>query len=485
MRGHAGLGLALGLGLLAGCGSHPTSTSAPEAAAEAGVPVASSDAERMLAQTLAGTPVAASVLRDGPRLSYSVQLPATDGAAASSAQLDAACDGSSARLIYLDGAQRVYLGSANGQYAPATPIPARYLPLLKANPAFQQACASTPAEEWRVAHGAGAGSLILIDRASLKTENAQQQFWGAYDEPVLGHDQPYAAPVVQKREHYAVDCGQQRFSLLAAYDVDDKRTVTDGVLFDNPTPEPMAGAHADYRLLFDLVCKHPERIAQLPAFTPRVMAPSDLTPPGVVPGVITAVKRVALPAPSKVLKHVVEVGTSSLKGQAGELREDIFFEQDKATGQLLSRVRGQGYEGSSVTFRGLFPLAEKTRFQSGGQTVTNTQHLLSLNFTGNWQQMPVGEQLQYTSLGETVSSLAGSSGKTPTLVRCAVDADVPANSLNASLSGTARKLRCSTDGDEYKRVETVFYLMDYGWFFKAGVDPNGFYSEQRKLQTVE
>lgn len=483
MSGRARLGLVFGLSLLAGCGSHPASDSTPGAAETA--PVVSTDAERMLAQTLAGTPVAASVMRDGQRLSYSVRLPATDAAGASSAQLDAACDGSSARLIYLDGAQRVYLGSANGQYAPPTPIPGKYLQLLKANPAFQQACASTPGGEWRVAHGAAAGSLILIDRASLKTESAQQTFWGAYDEPVLGHDQPYAAPVAQKRERYAVDCGQQRFSLLAAYDLDEKQTVTDGVLFDEPKPEPMAGAHADYRLLFDLVCKHPEKIAQLPAFSPRAIAPSDLAPPGVAPAVITAVKRVALPAAPKALKRVLEVGTSSLKGEAGELREDIFFEQDKATGQLISRVRGQGYEGSSVTFRGLFPLAEKTRFQSGGQTVTNTQHLLSLNFSGNWQQMPVGEQLQYTSLGETVSSLAGSSGKTPTLVRCAVDADVPANSLNASLSGTARKLRCSTDGDEYKRVETVFYLMDYGWFFKAGVDPNGFYSEQRKLQAVE
>jgi hypothetical protein len=484
MSGRGRLGLALGLSLLAGCGTHPASDS-PPAAAEDSLPVASTDAERMLAQTLAGTPVAASVMRDGQRLSYSVQLPATDAASASSAQLDATCDGASARLIYLDGAQRVYLGSPNGQYAPATSIPAKYLPLLKANPAFARACASTPAEDWRVAHGKGAESLILLDRASLKTENNLQQFWGAYDEPVLGHDQPYAAPVAQKREHYSVDCGQQRFSLLAAYDLDDKRTVTDGVVFDDPKPEPMTGAHADYRLLFDLVCKHPEKIAQLPAFTARALAPSDLTPPGVAPAVITAVKRVALPSSPKALKQVLEVGTSSLKGQAGELREDVFFEQDKATGQLLSRVRGQGYEGSSVTFRGLFPLAEKTRFQSGGQAVTNIQHLLSLSFSGNWQQMPVGEQLQYTSLGETVSSLAGSSGKTSTLVRCAVDADVPASSLNAALSGTARKLRCSTDGDEYKRVETVFYLMDYGWFFKAGVDPNGFYSEQRTLQVVE
>jgi hypothetical protein len=475
--------LATGMLLLAGCSTPP----GPEQG-EPGAPpqvTAPSGAEQMLAQTLAGTPLPASLQRDDQRLSYAVRQAGEDEAAPYLAQLDAACDGSSARLIYLDGAQRVYLGSTDGKYAAPTPIPGKYLGVLKQNPAFQQACSSQPPADWRVAHGKGAESLILIDRASLKPNDGVQQFWGAYDEPQLGHDMPYGAPVLQKREHYAVDCGKQSFSLLAAYDIDDRHTVTDGKIFEPPTPEPMASAHPDYRFLFDLVCNKPAQLAQLPAFTARASAPADLKMPGVVPGVLTAIKRLALPVPRKPLKHVVEEGTSSLKGKAGQLHEDKFFEVDKATGQLVLKIRGPGYESSAVTFRGLFALAEMTRFDSDGQSVNSVQQLSGLSFTGNWQQMPVGEKLTYSSVGESSSSVTGSSGKTQRLVRCEVEAEVAATSLHPSLGGSARKLRCSTDGDEYKRIETYYYLSDHGWFFKAAVDPNAFYAEERNIRSVD
>lgn len=472
--------LCLGLGvLLVGCVSKPNHSPQPADATPA------SGAEQMLADTLASTPLPASLMRDDQRLSYAVQQPGKEGAAPYLAQLDASCDGSTARVIYLEGAQRVYLGSSDGKYAPATAIPGKYLDLLKRNPAFQQACSATPKPDWRVVRGSGNESLILLDRSSLISTNGVTQFWGAYDEPQLGHDKPYNAPVAQKREHYAVDCAKQTFSLLAAYDLDEKQTVTDGKVFVNTTPTAVAKAHVDYRLLFDWVCKKPERLAQLPVFVPRVLAPAELHRPGVSPVVLTAIKRLALPAPSKTLKHVVQTGTSSLKGKAGELHEDQFFEIDRATGQQVVRVRGQGYEGSSVTFRGLFSLAEETRFQSAGQEVSNSQQLLGLTFSGNWQSLPVGEKLSYTGLGVTVSSAAGAYGKEPNVVHCEVAGEVSASSLNPALSGAARTLRCTTDGDEYKRIETVYYLVDYGWFFKAGVDKNAFYSEERKIISVE
>lgn len=475
----AGCWLGLAALLLAGCASRPAT---PPPAAEAAPPLG---AEQMLADTLAGTPLPASLMRDDQRLSYAVQQPGKDGADGYLAQLDASCDGSSARLIYLEGAQRVYLGSKDGKYAAPTSIPGKYLDLLKRNAAFQQACTQTAKPDWRLAHGTAKGSQILIDRASLASEAGVTRFWGAYDEPQLGHDKPYNAPVAQKREHYAVDCAQQNFSLLAAYDVDDKQTVTDGKVFDKQSPMPVAKAHVDYRLLFDLVCNKPDKLAKLPAFSARSMAPAEMKMPGVTPAVLTAIKRLGLQAPSKSLKHVVLTGTTSLKGKAGELHEEQFFDADKATGQLVVRTRGQAYEGSSVTFRGLFPLAEQTRFESDGQTLISNQQLLGLTLSGDWWKLPVGEKLSYTSVGITVNSAAGTYGRDPTTVHCEVADQAAASTLNPSLTGDARKLRCTTDGDEYKRVETVYYLVDYGWFFKAGVDKNAFYDEERRIVSVE
>ena len=444
-----------------------------------------SDAQKMLGATLAGAPLAASVFREGERLSFAVDQSAAAAPTPYLAQLDAACDGSNARLIYLDGAQRVYLGSSNGQYAAPKVIPARYLGELKRNAEFSKACTATAAPDWRVVQGTEGQPWILIDRASLQTVVGKTDFWGAYDEPVVAMEKPYNAPYGQKREHYAVDCAKQTFSLLAAYDLDDRHTVTDGKVFIEPAVEPVAGSNADYRLLFTRVCKNPAALAQLPAFKPRNKAPLAMKIPGVTPGVLTAIKRINLPQPGHPLKHVLEVGTVNVKGQAQALHEDRFFDTDHATGQLVVDVRAATYDSSAVTFRGLFVLSEKSVFHGDGQDLVNIQQLFTLSFSGDWQNMPQGAHLSYTRVGVTRNSVAGEYGKAPQTEHCTVVEEVAASTLNPALQGRAKKLGCSVEGDAFKRVETVYYLPDHGWFFHGGITANDLYWETRILQMVE
>lgn len=442
-------------------------------------------AKDMFKEAMSQPPVPQSVMRNGDRLSFMLLQPKSETSPFGFLlQVDAACSSPSASLIYLDGVKRIYFASPDGKYAPARPIPAGQVEVLNASPAFQRACATTPQPDWRVLKGKGDEQYVLIDRNSLSTVDGQLQFWAGYDSPSIGHDLPYNAPYAQKRERYALDCGKQTFSLLAGYDLDEHNTVTDGGVFFEPKTYSVKGSDPDYRLLFDAACGKPEGLAALPAFKPRSKAPLVLTTPRVQAPALSAVKQLNLPVPAKQLKRTVETGTAHLKGQSAPFTEEKSFSQDKASGLLAVRTKGSNFEGQAVSFRGLVALAQQTVY-SGEAPMVDNIGLNAIAFSGDWKNMPVGAQLGYVTDGKMSNSVVGEYGKPRQAFDCRVEQQVPAAQVNARLSGQAKKLRCAHLEDSFKRVETLYYLEDYGYFFRAGVDPNDFFHEERVLKEVE
>lgn len=442
-------------------------------------------AQDMFKEAMSQPLVPQSVMRNGERLSFMLLQPKTETSPFGFLlQVDASCASPVANLIYLDGVKRIYFASPDGKYAPARPIPAAQVATLNANPAFQRACAATREPDWRVLKGQGEEQWVMIDRNSLATVDGQLQFWAAYDSPAIGHDQPYNAPYAQKRERYSLDCAKQTFSLLAGYDLDEHNTVTDGGVFFEPKTYSVKDSDADYRLLFDAACGKPEALAALPAFKPRTKAPLVLTVPRVQAPALSAVKQLNLPKPAKALKRVVETGTAHLKGQSAPFTEEKFFSQDKASGQLAVRTKGSSFEGQAVSFRGLVSLAQQTVY-SGEAPMVDNIGLNAIAFSGDWKSMPVGAQLGYITDGKMSNSVVGEYGKQRQAFDCRVEQQLPAAQVNASLSGQAKKLRCAHLEDSLKRVETLYYLEDYGYFFRAGIDPNALFHEERVLKEVE
>jgi hypothetical protein len=404
-------------------------------------------AQDMFKEAMSQPLVPQSVMRNGERLSFMLLQPKTETSPFGFLlQVDASCASPVANLIYLDGVKRIYFASPDGKYAPARPIPAAQVATLNANPAFQRACAATREPDWRVLKGQGEEQWVMIDRNSLATVEGQLQFWAAYDSPAIGHDQPYNAPYAQKRERYSLDCAKQTFSLLAGYDLDEHNTVTDGGVFFEPKTYSVKDSDADYRLLFDAACGKPK--------------------------------------PAKALKRVVETGTAHLKGQSAPFTEEKFFSQDKASGQLAVRTKGSSFEGQAVSFRGLVSLAQQTVY-SGEAPMVDNIGLNAIAFSGDWKSMPVGAQLGYITDGKMSNSVVGEYGKQRQAFDCRVEQQLPAAQVNASLSGQAKKLRCAHLEDSLKRVETLYYLEDYGYFFRAGIDPNALFHEERVLKEVE
>ena len=453
--------------------------------------VATPQAKRVSAQTeatgiLLRPIVTDSIIRDGDVLSFQVSetgdAPSQTGILG---QLEASCAVDRGSLLYLPSTARRYFGGTGLQYNVGFQIPASAFSVLKSRPDFVRACAQTPLPDWRVVKGSGEEQWVLIDRNSFKNEGGELKFWAAYDNPYIAFDMPYDAPYAQKREHYAVNCTQQVFRQIAGYDLNAENTVTDGQDRAQLTSKAIAGSNADYEMLFKLACEKPQSAAQLPVFVPRAKKALPVTLPAVSGTVLSAIKGLNLPPVSKPLGYVEVVGKSTFKSTTTDMREERFLGVDNASGQLTQRLSGERYEGTSVTFRGLFELVSQTRFGAGRpNAMKSSSSVQEVSFSGDWLHMPVNGKLGYTTQVRSLNSLIGKASDISRINECTVVRDLPASELNATLSGVAKELSCRQEKDEYNRVDTYYYLQDYGYFFFAHTDKNRFYYHDLTLKTV-
>lgn len=422
-----------------------------------------------------------SIFREGDKLNFEIsESRSAEGDMPQAAQIEASCSSDEARLIYLDGPQgRRYVGGV--EYQRPQPVTGKLSQALRENVSFRQACADTQQPDWRVVRGGESKTWILVDANSLSSQSGIIRFWGGFDYPSIRLDLPYNAPYGQKREHFALDCAGQTYKLLAGYDLDVGNLVTDGKVFDNPIAQPIASSTADYALLFAQVCAAPERLGQLASFEPRTKAPVSLDMPSVRPEVLGAIDALKMPAPVKKLSYLKIGGTSTYQGKTSSLLEEKFLSDDAQSGQIKEVLRGKSYEASEVTWRGLIELASSSKFTR----MTDTSWLKELDFSGDWQAMPVGAQLSYSTVELKMNSVVGEYGGEREVTRCTVERSLSASELHIGLSGQAKELSCRIGGDKYERVFHHVYLVDYGYFLSMKTDKNVFYYDDRRLVDVK
>ncbi|WP_339471639.1 hypothetical protein [Pseudomonas sp. EL_65y_Pfl1_R83] len=437
--------------------------------------------DRMLADTLAQPLVENSIVREGDLLSFELLMPDGPSGLRRTMQFEAACSSPQLHLLYLDGSQRVYPASA-GRYSAARKLSPQLRATLAANQTFVRACAETPKPDWRLMQSNERDNQVLIDANSIKTVNGETRFWAAFDEPAVLNDMPYNAPYAQKREHFAVSCTDGTYKALAGYDMDADNRVSDGHVDSFPTPQKIAGSNADYVQLFNKVCVNPQKIAALPAFKPRLKAPVTIALTSVQPQVLAAITPLNLDKPARAFKYVHMTGTSTFKGETTNSQSTDFISQDAASGQLAIATRGQGYESHTVSWRNLIPLVAKNTYSSSGMAESET--LTQLSFTGNWKSLPVGDTVIYQTTRSSLNSLIGSRTKVQ-ITRCVVERELQASELNPGLLGAAKALKCSFDNDEYNRVNHLYYLTDYAYFYESSTDKNAFYYSDTRIDKFE
>ncbi|WAT25900.1 hypothetical protein [Pseudomonas sp. GXZC] len=438
--------------------------------------------DQMFALALSQPLVENSIVREGDTLSFEVLMPTLpNNPVRRTLQFEAACSSTQLHLLYMDAVKRLYPGSV-GRYASAQKLSPKLHATLATNQTFVRACAETPKPDWRLVQANERGDQVLIDANSIKTVNGDTRFWAAFDNPTVLNDLPYNAPYAQKRERFAVSCKDGTYMELAGYDIDANNRVSDGRVDSFPTPQNIAGSNADYALLFNNVCTSPEKVATLPAFKPRMKAPTTIALTSVQPAVLAAITQLNLDKPAHSFKYVQFVGTSNYRGKTSDNKSTQFVSQDAPSGQLALATRGDGYESQAVSWRNLFHLVSKATY--GGSGMAESSTLTQLSFTGNWKALPLGETVTYTTTRSSLNSLIGSSNSSLT-TRCQVERELQASELNAKLSGTAKALSCRSDGDKYNRVNHLYFLTDYAYFFESSTDKNEFFYSDSRIDKFE
>jgi hypothetical protein len=439
--------------------------------------------DNTLQSTMTQPLVQDSIMREGDDLSFQVLTPNSNNTLRTTVQFEAACSSPSVYLLYADGAQRVYPAGPR-LYSSARELSPQLHATLAANQTFIQACAQTPKPDWRMVKTDERNNWVLLDRNSISGTNGEVRFWAAFDNPTVLNDMPYNAPYAQKREHFAVSCASASFKLLAGYDLDASNRISDGRVDVSPTVQPIAGSDADYQALFAQVCGGVDKTARLEPFKPRHKIPLTIALQSIDPNVLMSIGQLNLGQPSHSLKYLRTQGTIYFKDKPDKSGEEKFISVDAPSGQLSIVTRGRGYEGQSVNWRGLVQLTSKSNF-SGGRGMAESSAVSQLSFSGDWKNLPLGEFVSYTSSTTTLNSIAGKYGGSPKTTRCKVERELSASELNPAFSGQAKALSCSTEPDEYQRVDHTYYLSDYGYFFHASTDKNRFFYDDYRIEAVE
>lgn len=433
------------LGLLSGCGVQGMKSSDK----------AEAPYRDMLKQPL----LSDSIMRDGDDLSYQIHTTLTNNVAVPDiAQLQASCTTPSGSLLYLEAPGTRKPDGQPTRITVMRNLSPAVIGDLQQNASFTDACARTPRPDWRLVGTTDTQRQLLIDRASHKIVGENVEFWGAYDEPLILINKLNKMPYAQTRMHWEVSCNRQTYRTLATFSLTPKNAVTFGNVVAVPVDQPFSGAEADTQTLLKAACA--PTLAQLPEAVARTKLPQTLTPAPVPTAVTEAISALGMPPAAKPLRHLMEkrdLGSSSL-------RTDVFIEPGAGNSPLKIRRVTQFSSTHITTFRGLFSLTFQSDFELHGMKVSAASNVEQLSFTGDWKQMPIGATLGF-KLKELNRNTAEEDRVLSRNTTCVVARELPASSINSTLSGNAKELNCTAAGDNYQATSTVMYLKDYGYFF--------------------
>lgn len=438
--------------LIAGCASAP----APAAKSP---PVTMADVFKEPLQ-------ANSLMRDGERLNFQVSIPERNiTTTRSTMQLQANCNTPSVTALFLDTTLISSTHHTSRKSPMNSPLSEALAARLMQNPSFTSACAQTVPSDWRIVQGSDGERRLMIDRNSLQGEGPSRFFWGAVDEPTLLTDADYKVLFGQTRSRYHVDCTRQTYQMLSAFKLDEKDRVTRGTVFSD-TPQKTFEQSADVRTLLNAACGPTPQLSTLAPYSPRSKVASSYQSGPVKADVLKSIADLKLPPPLKSINRVVvrSHNLGYLRGTPSQSEQR--YEADPQSGQLLLQWPGKVSDTRSVNFRGLLTLRLDRQYTDRELPVSYAVDTEKLTFTGDWRAMVVGSSLGYQITQQRRSTLEGNSIETQTL-ECVVERQIDASQVNSSLQGGAKELSCTLQGEELKATATMYYLQDYGYFFRT------------------
>lgn len=396
-------------------------------------------------------------------------------------QMAVSCDENKAFILYQTYPERKY---PNGKALYASPQVANITLTnrLKAMPEISAACNAR--SDLRV-FSQEEGHDLVIDINGIQRRGSEIQLWLGYDYSGFAFDPPYDAPYGMKFENYQLSCATQKSIQYAGYDIDEKSHVTDGLVSLFAEPENVSESDStDLYKVFSYLCQNKASPETLAPFSIRKKSfPDTKTLAAIPPNVLNTIALLDLKKPAKELKGFETKGTATYKNQSSDLQEAYKFRKIPTNGIWHSTLFGNGYTAEDYSFLGLIKLSSASQYLQSRSSASSTTSDLVLE--GDWKNMPIGMPIGYRIKSKNMSSMVGTFGDDWVAFTCQIDEQIKAEKLNPRLTGEAKKFSCRNPADQYKRVATNFYLVDYGIFFRQGDSKNDFFYSFNRLSKVE
>lgn len=394
------------------------------------------------------------------------------------------CGGTGFQMLYFIRPSRIYPGGKPAYSSPQE-MPAGVVERYRPLPELEAACAQKP--DLRViSEKRDDGLQIFVDTTSItEAEGGLRRVWAGFDYPQLAYDPPYGAPYAQKRERLEFDCRRNTYRMIAGYDVDSGDKVTDGVFTPGEKMQPLEGElMADHRVVQQAVCGERPDWQGKPFLLARDKpAPSVPSPTlEVSPQAAAAITALKMPPPPKSFRGFKTTGISTYEGKSKPFAQTFAVRPTASAGIIEVELAGEGYKTRKLMFLGMIELAGISEFD-----VNNTRRRSDttlLEFSGDWTAMAVGAELKYKLMSTHADATTGTY-KQEDDETCRVTREFQAYTLHPQLAGLAKELKCQGANDKYKRVDTSYFLVDYGFVFKEGTSPNTFYFSREKIDQLD
>lgn len=406
-----------------------------------------------------------SVFRESDQLYFTIaQGPNRVPPMSYRSQVQASCMSHTAWVAFSEGKRRVYPGSSDGRYRP----PIRYAPVqteaLYRNPAVLAACHDTPQPQWRVLDQGADGQWLLIDAISLINQGDIRRVWAAWDEPAESRQLPYEALRAQAREHLEMNCNRGTVRVLSQAILDRDNRVTDGQLFPSPMALPVS-SDGPYQPLYTALCEQPMTLASLKPFEPRTKLPARAPVPYLDAEVVAQLQSAPFGNAPRTLDELQQTSTFISKTGRQEWHEHINLFPMKGTDLTVEQRDDIDHGFTAVTYHGLINVALRGQ-QLGTSTWIHTYTTQQASFTGDWQKLAPGSDLQYRAKGAGAMSNYPALDNAALALTCHVGGEVPASQINQALSGNAKAVKCVLAMQGENTDIDAYYLEDYGYFFQ-------------------
>jgi hypothetical protein len=214
--------------------------------------------------------------------------------------------------------------------------------------------------------------------------------------------------------------------------------------------------------------------------------PNFSTLPDLDANIAAQLRQLRRPPPKQPINAIRVEGTRlTLSGSAAaRMNKPVLYQQETlfAPTQIPGVFHVTWQDGDDrteqISLFGMIPVSQML-YNADEQSVFQVDRL---ELRGDWDTMPVYEQLGYWQRSRVTDLMTNQSNRESEVI-CKVIRELPASELYPQLRGQAKELKCHVVGNRVDEISSYYYLMDYGIGFLQG-STSGRYTQNSRVTEI-